>query len=108
MIAGSPMLSTNASASASVSTVSLSGVASPSRSQTCANSSRSSARWITARSAPIISIPCSWNTPWSQSSHAQFSAVCPPSVGRTASMGVSSSFSFSMILRTDSGVIGSM
>ena len=39
---------------------------------------------------------------------SQFSAVWPPSVGSSASMGVPSSRSFSMILRTHSGVMGSM
>ena len=63
---------------------------------------------MTFRSAPIISIPNCSNTPWSWSSHAQFNAVCPPRVGRTASIGVPSSRSFSMIFRTDSGVMGSM
>ena len=46
--------------------------------------------------------------PLSQSAHAQLSAVWPPSVGSSASMGEPSSFSLMMIFSTVSGVIGSM
>ena len=46
-------------------------------------SSRSSARLIASRSAPISSMPLAAAS--GASSTARFSAVCPPSVGRIAS-----------------------
>jgi hypothetical protein len=58
---------------------------------------RSSALLIASRSAPIISMPNSASTPESYRAQAQLRPVCPPSVGRTASMGVPAAASFSMI-----------
>ncbi len=75
MIAGNPISSRNALASASVVTVLALGIFSPSPSTMSLNACRSSARWITCRFAPIISTPNSCSTPWSQSAHAQFNAV---------------------------------
>ena len=108
MIAGSPIWSRNSIASSTLETVRLSGFCRPTESTTFLNASRSSARRITSRSAPIISTPCSCRMPRSQSSHAQFKPVCPPSVGRIASIGVPSSASRSITLSTASAVIGSM
>ena len=68
-----------------------------------ANSSRLSARLMTSWVAPIISQLNSWRVPSSHSAMAVLSAVCPPRVGSTAS-----GRSRAMILRTHSGVIGSM
>ncbi len=72
------------------------------------NSSRSSARWIASRLAPIIWTLNSFRVPSSHSLQAQFRAVCPPRVGRMASTGVPIERSLARILRTASGVIGSM
>ena len=57
---------------------------------------------IASASAPIISTPYWSRTPIFFSDRAQLSAVWPPSVARIAS-----GRSFSMILVTNSGVIGS-
>ena len=108
MMAGSPHSFRNSRASSRVVTVRLSGCFRPRRSTIRRNASRSSARWMTSRSAPIISTPCFCRMPLSQSAHAQLSAVWPPSVGSSASMGEPSSFSLMMIFSTVSGVIGSM
>ena len=67
------------------------------------NSSRSSAIRIASREAPISSTPCFASTPASASSSAQFSAVCPPMVGSSAS-----GFSLAMIRSTVAALIGSM
>jgi hypothetical protein len=66
------------------------------------NNSRSSALSITAARAPIISTPYFLSTPERSRLSAVLSAVCPPMVGSSAS-----GRSFSMILATKSGVIGS-
>jgi len=58
---------------------------------------------ITAALAPIISTPYRASTPEASSARAVFSAVWPPMVGSSAS-----GRSFSMILATISGVIGSI
>ena len=108
MIAGSPISSRKAMACPSDSTRRAWGVFSPARSQTPWNCSRSSARWMTSRVAPIISIWCFASVPSSCRAQAQLSAVCPPSVDRMASMPSPCSHSFSMILRTPSGVMGSI
>ena len=65
-------------------------------------SERSSALSMASAVAPIICTPYLASTPIFCSERAQFSAVCPPMVGRMAS-----GRSFSMILATISGVIGS-
>ncbi len=67
------------------------------------NFSRSSAFSIACSLAPIISTPYFASTPWRCRSSAQFSAVCPPIVGRTAS-----GRSLAMIFSTTCQVIGSM
>jgi hypothetical protein len=69
----------------------------------CLNFSRSSALSIASRFAPIISTPNFSSTPSRARSRAQFSAVCPPIVGRSAS-----GRSFSMMRATMGQVIGSM
>jgi hypothetical protein len=66
-------------------------------------SCRSSPRRIASTSAPISSTPYFSNTPASCSATAVFNAVCPPSVGNTAS-----GRSLAMTSSTNSGVIGSM
>ncbi len=67
------------------------------------NFSLSSALSIAAGEAPMSSTPYFSRTPCRCRSSAQFSAVCPPIVGRIAS-----GFSFSMIRSTTCQVIGSM
>ena len=67
------------------------------------NSSRSSALSIASALAPISSTPSFSSRPSRCSAIAVLSAVWPPMVGRMAS-----GLSFSMILATMSGVIGSM
>ena len=57
---------------------------------------------IASRLAPIISTPNSSRVPFSASAMAAFSAVWPPRVGSRAS-----GRSFSMILATTAGVMGS-
>ena len=69
----------------------------------CLNFSRSSALSIASRDAPIISTSYFSSTPCLARSSAQFSAVCPPMVGRIAS-----GFSLAMIFSTIFQVIGSM
>ena len=51
------------------------------------NVSRFSPRWIASKLAPIISTPYFSRTPFSCSAIAVLSAVWPPSVGSTASIG---------------------
>ena len=103
MIAGRPTSFSASMASASVATTRLVGMARPMLSMAWRNSSRSSARAMARRSAPINSTPCRISVSLSARAMAQFSAVCPPMVGSRAS-----GFSFSMIRATNSGVIGSM
>ncbi len=67
------------------------------------NCCRSSALSIASASAPIIWTPNFSSVPSLNSASAQLSAVCPPIVGSTAS-----GRSFSMILATIAGVIGSI
>ena len=67
------------------------------------NFSRSSALSIASFDAPIISTPYFSSTPCLARSSAQFSAVCPPMVGNSAS-----GRSFSMIFSTTCQVIGSI
>ena len=101
--AGSPITSSAASASASEWASSERGVSSPMRAIASRNSSRSSALSMASALAPIISTPNFSSTPILRSDRAQFSAVWPPMVGSSAS-----GRSFSMIIATISGVIGSM
>ena len=79
------------------------GLSSPILSMASRNFWRSSALSITAALAPIISTPYFSSTPARSRARAVFSAVWPPMVGKRAS-----GRSFSMILATISGVIGSM
>ncbi len=58
---------------------------------------------MASRLAPISSTPYFSSTPWSARSSAQFSAVCPPMVGSSAS-----GFSLAMIFSTVCQLIGSM
>ncbi len=58
---------------------------------------------MASRDAPISSTPYFSSTPWSARSSAQFSAVCPPIVGSSAS-----GFSLAMIFSTVCQLIGSM
>jgi hypothetical protein len=79
------------------------GFSSPIRSIASRKSLRSSAISMASRLAPIISTPNFSRTPISSSASEVLSPVCPPIVGRSAS-----GRSFSMILATTSGVIGSI
>ena len=79
------------------------GFSRPMRSIASRNSLRSSAISMASRLAPISSTLNFSSTPWSSSASAVFSPVCPPMVGSSAS-----GRSFSMILATTSGVIGSI
>ncbi len=79
------------------------GFSSPIRSIASRNSLRSSAISMAWRLAPISSTLNFSSTPMSASASEVFSPVCPPIVGSSAS-----GRSFSMILATTSGVIGSM
>ncbi len=103
MIAGSPMSSSAFSASESVLTWCERGVSSPILVMALRNSSRSSALSMASAVAPIIWTPNFSSVPILRSDSAQLSAVCPPMVGSSAS-----GRSFSMILATISGVIGSI
>ncbi len=67
------------------------------------NCSRSSAVAMASALAPMSSTPKRSSTPVSTSSMARLSAVCPPSVGSSAS-----GRSFSMILVSTSTSSGSM
>jgi hypothetical protein len=58
--------------------------------------------------APIISTSNFSSVPCLRKLSAQFSAVCPPIVGNSAKPPGLTLRSFSMILATISGVIGSM
>ena len=103
MIAGRPTKSSASRASCKVLTTRDLGLSSPILSMASRNSRRSSALAITSRLAAIISTPNFSSTPSSASFMAVFSAVWPPMVGSRAS-----GRSFSMILATTSGVIGSI
>ena len=91
-----------------VEATSLTGLLSPISSMISLNCWRSSARKITSRVAPIISTPCFSKMPCSSRAQAQLSAVWPPSVGSTASMGSLPPLCLMMIFSTASGVMGSM
>ena len=79
------------------------GVSSPILVIASRNRSRSSALSMASAVAPIMVTPHLSRTPMRRSDSAVLSAVCPPMVGKSAS-----GRSFSMILATISGVIGSM
>ena len=107
-IAGRPMSLMASIASSMELTTAALGSLSPIDSQICLKAWRSSARWMTSRLAPIISMPNSLSVPLSHRAQAQLSAVWPPRVGRIASILGPRLASSSMILRTASGVMGSM
>ena len=103
MIAGRPTCSMAASGLLRVlATVAL-GFSRPMRAIASRKSLRSSAFSMASRLAPIISTLNFSRTPMSSSASAVLRPVWPPMVGRSAS-----GRSFSMILATISGVIGSM
>ena len=79
------------------------GVSSPILVIASRNRSRSSALSMASAVAPIMVTSYLSRTPMRRSDSAVLSAVCPPMVGKSAS-----GRSFSMILATISGVIGSM
>ena len=103
MMAGRPMSSSASSACASVLIWCERGVSSPILVMALRNSSRSSALSMASAVAPIILTLNLSSTPIFFSDSAVLSAVWPPMVGSSAS-----GRSFSMILATISGVIGSM
>ncbi len=103
MIAGRPTYSIASIASAMVVTMVALGFSRPMRSIASRKSLRSSAISIASRLAPMSSTPYLSRTPMSASASAVLRPVWPPMVGRIAS-----GRSFSMILATISGVIGSM
>ena len=79
------------------------GTSSPIRSMASLNFCRSSPFSIASAFAPIMRTPCFSSVPaWCRSIET-LSAVCPPSVGSSAS-----GFSLTMIFSMTSGVIGSM
>ena len=102
MIAGKPTSSTIASASSSDFATSLAGVSTPISVIALRNSRRSSPTLIESTDAPISLTLYFSRIPRSASATARLSAVCPPTVGSTAS-----GRSFSIIASTISGVSGS-
>ena len=74
-----------ARASSGVRTITERGTRRPTEAIACPNASRSSAVWMAFAEAPISSISSSASTPARSSSIARLSAVCPPSVGSSAS-----------------------
>ena len=103
MMMGRLILSRKSRASSSDDTVPDTGTDRPILIIASLNSSRSSAFLIETTFAPISSTPHRSKTPLSPRSRATFRAVCPPTVGRTAS-----GLSISIIFSTISGVMGSM
>ncbi len=108
MIAGSPMSSSARSASGSVLICIERGVSSPIRVMASRKRPRSSALSMASAVAPIISTSNFVSVPCLRSDSAQFSAVWPPMVGSSAKPPGRTWRSFSMILATISGVIGSI
>ena len=102
IIAGSPILSRASLASSILWTDMEFADSRPSSSMQTLNFSRSSALSITSARAPISSMPKRSSVPSSSKARAVLSAVCPPIVGKRAS-----GRSFSNILATIAGVIGS-
>jgi len=82
---GKPMSAAACFASSREVAMALSGTRSPMPSMAARKAARSSARWMTSASAPIISTPQSASTLACCSSMARLSAVCPPRVGSSAS-----------------------
>jgi hypothetical protein len=107
MMTGRPISSSPASASRSECASAERGVARPIFAIAFLKSWRSSALSMAAARAPIISTSNFASTPILFSDSAQLSAVCPPMVGSSAKPPGSTPRSFSMILATISGVIGS-
>ncbi len=103
MIAGRPISASAACACRRSVTYTDLGTSSPISRIAVRKRRRSSAIRIESSCAPIRRMPRRSSTPLSASAIAQFSAVCPPSVGSTAS-----GRSISRIRATVSGVIGSM
>ncbi len=103
MMAGYPVSSTMARASSRECANPPVGTASPMRAMASAKASRSSAISMERALAPISSTPNFSRVPFSWSSMAIVSAVCPPMVGRIAS-----GRSFSTTWVTHSAVSGSM
>ena len=108
MIAGSPISSSALSASGSVLTCCERGVSRPIRFIASRKRSRSSALSMASAVAPIILTSSLSSTPMRRSDSAVLSAVCPPMVGNSANPPGTAWRSFSMILATISGVIGSI
>ena len=103
-MSGRPISLRTTSASSRLRATPLCGTLSPISSIAILNFSRSSAVAIASAFAPISSgLPGTPTTPFSNSAIARFNAVCPPSVGNTAS-----GFSRSIIASNTSGVNGSM
>ena len=102
MIEGSPVRSSTSNASSSECAMPDRADSRPILVIASRNLIRSSALSMASASAPIISTPYFASVPSLNNAKATFSAVCPPMVGNTAS-----GHSFSMILATISGVIGS-
>ena len=97
-----PISSTFCSAPSMVRAVNAFGTPRPMRPIAALKRSRSSAFSMASGLAPMSSTPCFSSTPRLARVSPRLSAVCPPSVGRSAS-----GFSRSMIASTTSGVSGS-
>ncbi|MGC4115083.1 MAG: hypothetical protein QM765_10815 [Myxococcales bacterium] len=81
---------------------SLTGTFRPISTIACRKSARSSAMRIASGLAPSTSTPWAFSTPDSASCRARLSAVCPPTVGKSAS-----GFSRAMTASRKAGVRGS-
>ena len=103
MTVGKPSICCTCKASSMLCAITERAEAKPMRVMACLNFSRSSAMSMASRDAPIISTPYFSSTPCLAKSSAQFSAVCPPIVGRIAS-----GFSLAIIFSTMRQVIGSI
>ena len=103
MTVGKPSACCTCSASSMLCAMAERAEARPMRVIACLNFSRSSALSMASREAPIISTSYFSSTPCLARSSAQFSAVCPPMVGRIAS-----GRSLAMIFSTIFQVIGSI
>ena len=68
---------------------------------------RSSPRWIASKSAPISSTPYRSRAPFSYSATAVFSAVWPPRVASSASIGMPRAACWAITFSTKAGVMGS-
>ena len=102
MIDGKPVLRTSDCASSSDRAYPLSGTPMPISFIASRNLSRSSATSMASTDAPMSSTPCRASAPFFASAMARFSAVCPPTVGSSAS-----GRSRAMIASTMSGLSGS-